>query len=137
MKMVGPSISVQAGVKCINMFVPNSGDDIEMKIDASIKVVTERRIAKPKEDEREAEESAKSARIKRGEDVVDEEVESSDRKRKESGGSMDSSDQPAKRYVILLLSLALKCLYGRGVKLSEFFSDIYFQATGARGYVAV
>jgi len=74
-----------------------TGDDIEMKIDASIKVVTERRIAKPKEDEREAEESAKSARIKRGEDVVDEEVESSDRKRKESGGSMDSSDQPAKR----------------------------------------
>ena len=69
-----------------------------MEIDASIKVMTERRIAKPREDVMEADESVRSAKSNE-EEEGDEKLpeEGSERKRKESEASMDSSDQPVKR----------------------------------------
>lgn len=62
-----------------------TGDDVEMGLDQTIRVANERRIFKPKED--------------KGEDESRDETpsEGSERKRKESETSMDSSDQPVKR----------------------------------------
>jgi len=70
-----------------------SDDDLEMGLDKSIKVVTERRIAKPK-DENEAD--ASSEKCKEEEDG-EEKNEGSERKRKESDASLDSSDKSVKR----------------------------------------
>ena len=71
-----------------------SDDDVEMGLDKSIKVVTERRIAKPK-DENEAD--ASSEKSKEEEDG-EEKNEGSERKRKESDASLDSSDKSVKRW---------------------------------------
>ena len=80
---------------------------MEIELNPEVKVVTERRLAKPKNDE--SEEKSRRSSVEGGGEAEEEEENGSEvkteddvdseRQRNESEASMDSSEQPAKRCV--------------------------------------
>jgi len=88
-----------------------TGDDVEIELNPEVKVVTERRLAKPKNDE--SEEKSRRSSVEGGGEAEEEEENGSEvkteddvdseRQRNESEASMDSSEQPAKRKHVGLL----------------------------------